>query len=504
MRKQLCAALLASSLLTTSVVLADPSVHQTLPEQPMLISAPSVAGEVATVTIGSATAKISGQEIKLPFAPYLHNGVTMAPLEALAQFLNTRPTYNPQDETVTIDHRGKSMVSFRLGEGEVRLGNGTLKQLPAVTEVIEGQTAIPLRALAELFEIQVLYDDGVITLVRQAHQDYRVGFLSFEGKLMPAFDYSPTPKVYVGYAKDYLIDYPKDQGDAMILAISQPGQELMIQSIEVKEDRVVVHVIPESRWSNAPAGTMGLVHYGPRRVVELLDPLPAGLRLEIDGYELPPVPVREAAELAFSDFAGRLQPDNAQLKEASAFGQMVNVDGQEQLVLVASLGERQTGGYAIEVLWVEKAEDRLIIHAQETTPAPGAAVIQAITYPYQAVVVDRAFADWELELKLVQAVNFRHAEWLPVNSYEPAELGVMKATGIGGKLLLTVCAGERPNPGYGLKVERIERENNLLLVHARITAPAPGTIWAQVVTYPRDLVELDAAHADCLVQLVIH
>lgn len=504
MKKQLCATLLAGSLLATSVVYGIPLDRQSPSGTAVPISAPAAANEMATVTIGSDAVKINGQEIKLPFAPYLNKGVTMVPLEALAQFLKTRPSYNPQDDSVTIHHQGKNMVNFRLGEAEVRMGNGTLKKLPAVTELIDNRTAVPLRALAELFGIEVHYENGVITLVRKAHQDYRVGFQAIDGRLLSAFDYSLTPKTYVGYAKDYLAEYPKGEENSMILAISQPGQEMMIQSIEVKEDRVVVHVIPESLWSNAPEGTMGLIHYGPRRVVKLLDPLPQGLNIEIDGYELPVKAVIEAEEVAFADFAGRLELDNAQLKEAGVFNQVVTVEDEEQLVLVAALGERNTGGYAIEILWVEKAEGKLIVHAKESTPAPGSAVIMAITYPYQAVVVDSLYKDWDMELNLVQTVPYTLAELGPANSYQPGEQGVTKSVADNGKLLLTACAGQQPNPGYGLAVERVEQENNRLIVHARVSEPAPGTIWAQVITYPRDVIALDAAYADYSVQLVLH
>ncbi|MGE5654684.1 MAG: protease complex subunit PrcB family protein, partial [Bacillota bacterium] len=188
----------------------------------------------------------------------------------------------------------------------------------------------------------------------------------------------------------------------------------------------------------------------------------------------------------------------------NAFGQLVTANGQQQLALVAALGERNTGGYAINILWVEKAEHKLIVHAKETKPTPGAAVIQAITYPYQAVVIDQIYKDWAVELDLVQTVDFVHADWVTVNSYESAEQGVVKTLGKDGKLLLTVCAGEKPNPGYGLRVERIEQENQRLIVHARVSEPAPGTIWAQVISYPRDVVALAGAYSDYAVQLVLH
>ncbi|MGE5654010.1 MAG: copper amine oxidase N-terminal domain-containing protein, partial [Bacillota bacterium] len=362
MKKQLYAALLASSLLTTSVVLASPPMREPLAEPAVPISAPAVTRETAALTIGEDTLKLHGKEIKLPFAPYLNQGVTMVPLEALAQFLNTRPAYNPQEDSVTITHQGKNMVSFRLGEAEVRVGKGTLKKLPAMTQLIENRTAIPLRALAELFDIEVQYENGVITLIRKAHQDYLIGFQALGGQLLPAFDYSMTPKVYVGYAKDYLTDYPKGEESAMILAVSQPGQELMIQSIEVKEDRVVVHVIPESRWSNAPEGTMSLVHYGPRRVVKLLDKLPDGLPIEIDGYEIPSQ--QQDYRVGFFAFDGKLQPSLDYSLEPKAY-----VGPAKDYLIDYPKGEDQTTilavsqpGQELMIQGIEVKDQRVVVH----------------------------------------------------------------------------------------------------------------------------------------------
>jgi hypothetical protein len=63
------------------------------------------------------------------------------------------------------------------------------------------------------------------------------------------------------------------------------------------------------------------------------------------------------------------------------------VDFAGQVALVACLGERRTGGYAIEIVAVEVGETELVVTVRETAPLPGAMTSQALTQPYHAVRV---------------------------------------------------------------------------------------------------------------------
>lgn len=65
------------------------------------------------------------------------------------------------------------------------------------------------------------------------------------------------------------------------------------------------------------------------------------------------------------------------------------VDFAGQVAIVACLGERRSGGYAIEIVSVEVADDALIVRVRETAPAPGSVNTQALTAPYHVVRVAR-------------------------------------------------------------------------------------------------------------------
>jgi hypothetical protein len=65
------------------------------------------------------------------------------------------------------------------------------------------------------------------------------------------------------------------------------------------------------------------------------------------------------------------------------------LDFEKQMVLLVALGERRTGGHAIEVARAEIIEGKLIVHVRETRPQPGALTTMALTAPFQAVAVRR-------------------------------------------------------------------------------------------------------------------
>lgn len=57
------------------------------------------------------------------------------------------------------------------------------------------------------------------------------------------------------------------------------------------------------------------------------------------------------------------------------------------MAIVVFLGERRTGGYAVEITGVEKQPVGLIVSTRETSPPPGAMVTQALTQPWALALV---------------------------------------------------------------------------------------------------------------------
>jgi hypothetical protein len=66
--------------------------------------------------------------------------------------------------------------------------------------------------------------------------------------------------------------------------------------------------------------------------------------------------------------------------------------GQEMVVAVF-LGEKPTGGYAIEITRAAKTDRGIEVGYREQTPAPGAMTIQALTQPFHIVRIPKSDGD---------------------------------------------------------------------------------------------------------------
>src|SRR5438093_4348827 len=58
----------------------------------------------------------------------------------------------------------------------------------------------------------------------------------------------------------------------------------------------------------------------------------------------------------------------------------------------------------------------------------------------------------------------------------------------GARTAVIASLGEKPTGGYGIHIERVSLQGNMLAVHARVTEPAKGSIVTQALTYPIDVV----------------
>jgi hypothetical protein len=63
------------------------------------------------------------------------------------------------------------------------------------------------------------------------------------------------------------------------------------------------------------------------------------------------------------------------------------LDASREVIVAVFLGEKRTGGYAIDVVRVEedRADRSVKVFIRETSPPPGAMVTQALTQPYHIV-----------------------------------------------------------------------------------------------------------------------
>jgi PrcB C-terminal len=79
------------------------------------------------------------------------------------------------------------------------------------------------------------------------------------------------------------------------------------------------------------------------------------------------------------------------IKLAKAFN-VPTIDWTKQMVIVVYGGERGTGGYSVEVKSLESKDGKLVVHWKLNAPGADDIVAQVISYPSQAILVDRTDA----------------------------------------------------------------------------------------------------------------
>ena len=120
------------------------------------------------------------------------------------------------------------------------------------------------------------------------------------------------------------------------------------------------------------------------------------------------LPVRSLARAAFS---GIQDPKQEVIKDKAVWEETwarhvskakgapprPDVDFTKEMVIMAAMGRKNSGGYSIQVTSVKPVGDKLQVNITQIAPPPGAMTIQALTSPIQFVAVPRS--DLEPEFK---------------------------------------------------------------------------------------------------------
>lgn len=94
-----------------------------------------------------------------------------------------------------------------------------------------------------------------------------------------------------------------------------------------------------------------------------------------------------------------------------------------------------------------------------------------------------------------QSANDGGAELVIATDPERTGLGHLATRAQSGRLYIGVFAGAQRTGGFAVRVERIERDGDRLVVRAQFTEPPPGALTIQVLTSPAQLVSIDRQQA---------
>lgn len=89
----------------------------------------------------------------------------------------------------------------------------------------------------------------------------------------------------------------------------------------------------------------------------------------------------------------------------------------------------------------------------------------------------------------------RHSGGAAIAVGADAAAAVPSAGSTSGRVLVAALQGEQRTGGYGIHIDRIERDGDRLVVRATFTEPPPGGVVTQVLTSPAHVVSIAASDA---------
>ena len=105
-----------------------------------------------------------------------------------------------------------------------------------------------------------------------------------------------------------------------------------------------------------------------------------------------PVAIKKAqagSDNALTSAGVQVVNSKVELNELGADLAALEPNFEEESVIILSLGEKNSGGYWVEITGVQQVGETLYIQAVANQPGENEFVTQAIEYPYAAVVVEK-------------------------------------------------------------------------------------------------------------------
>lgn len=119
-----------------------------------------------SIKVGSAIALVNDRTVNMgdgtSGTPFTYNDRCMVPLRFIGENFGATVSYIQSSNSVGIYYRGK-IINHKIGSNEFYI-NGELLTADVESLVTDGRTFVPFRIIAELFNYDVDYNDGVVTL----------------------------------------------------------------------------------------------------------------------------------------------------------------------------------------------------------------------------------------------------------------------------------------------------------------------------------------------------
>ena len=491
---------------------------------------PIGASDEIEIEIGKTNGKSNGKSVSLSAAPMIHNGRTYMPLRSLGGLLGAKVDYHPKKDgdeivlkfpsfSVHLELNSKLLI-IKQGSTEHRKDMG----LPVIAN--RGTAFVPLVPLAQAIGYSVAYNPSGKVKIRKNPSDEPViptpTDVRFERPSNQTLKFTLTPqspKVIIGNASDILAK-PGEHANKQVLVVyrgqfSSGGYRIAIKNLTADKNALKIDVT----LTNPASEYYSLTNH-PYDVVVLTGTTTQfttwnSAQLGKGNIELPPTANINLNRLGQVALKQRLNPKNYTVVVGKAQDLLQNL-GQvqpESQVMVVYRGECGGGGYGIEVTSASYRDGVATLGIKRINPAPGSFNTLALTYPYDVMVVpaNAQFASWvitEGAVKLATgpvvpatSVSFTRLNNPPLKiDLEPKQPKVVvgkakdilqSLNGLSGEAQLAVIyRGEFGNTGYGIKVETLSIGNHVAHIGVNLPNPLSDHSYAQVVSYPYDVIVL--------------
>lgn len=204
---------------------------------------------------------------------------------------------------------------------------------------------------------------------------------------------------------------------------------------------------------------------------------------------------------------------------------------EKQMVIVVASGERNTGGYGIEVSSIFESPDTITVSILETAPGPDDMVTMAFTQPYHAVTLNKSDKAVLFEYLVTggaepvpgQTAQLRtptgNLSFAALRTYSPisqgsyanqprpgfyvftnqADLNLFRGavSGVTGEvdfdreIAIAVFSGQKPTGGYKLSVSAVQEFPDRIALIATESSPGRDVMVTQAFTSPYQLVKIE-------------
>ena len=304
-----------------------------------------------------------------------------------------------------------ALVSFAYAGSQIKLlVNGQNVESDVPVQIIANRTMVPVRALADALGAKVFWDSeqGIVSVYNSAESN-RIRLLEDVLAQMTPVDavnqWAQGVKTRNGALQYALLatglrqeNYQDYAEGGWSTGISSPWVEEFI-IIETPSDSSDQHSYQVEFKLATSTGSVGsdlqrvtVSQEEGKWVITQIEDLTEKEDSSVNPEDERGAIVKQISyeSIAYSELPVEIQAivDTAKFNSTA---QVIKGKADTQYALIC-LGQRNTGGYEIEIASVEEVDGEALVIYQEKRPAPGQMVIQVITYPWQVIQVDSALS----------------------------------------------------------------------------------------------------------------